>query len=223
MQGISMRPGLFLIVLLCQLALCGSAFAQKSARVICGPNVVARFMFKQADTMVNAAALSCGAVVEVMSYVEKNRVYEVRLSTGQTGYVHEDAIAVITDAEAAFDLAAQGKMIADLTRRLADLESRVQALTLLISRNGSTAQTPTIKTPMSECSSAIESTISGDFSGWNGETIFKLDNGQIWQQAEYDYMYSYSYRPDVTIYETSGGCRMKVEDEDETIIVKRIR
>jgi len=58
---------------------------------------------------------------------------------------------------------------------------------------------------------------------WEGETIFKLDNGQIWQQAEYAYTYSYAYRPDVTIYQTTAGCRMKVEDEDETIIVERIK
>jgi hypothetical protein len=75
----------------------------------------------------------------------------------------------------------------------------------------------------SDCAPAVESTIKGDFEGWDGETIFKLDNGQIWEQAEYDYMYSYSYRPDVTIYETKSGCRMKVEDEDETIVIKRIQ
>jgi hypothetical protein len=75
----------------------------------------------------------------------------------------------------------------------------------------------------SSCSPAVESTIAGDFSGWEGETIFKLSNGQIWQQAEYDYMYSYSYRPDVTIFSTSAGCRMKVEDEGETILVKRLK
>jgi len=73
------------------------------------------------------------------------------------------------------------------------------------------------------CSPAIESAISGEFKGWEGETIFKLANGQIWQQAEYDYMYSYSYSPDVTIYQTRSGCRMKVEDEDETILVSRIK
>lgn len=73
------------------------------------------------------------------------------------------------------------------------------------------------------CSPAVESTIVGEFNGWDGETIFKLDNGQIWEQAEYDYMYSYSYRPDVTIYETRAGCRMKVEDEEETILVRRIK
>jgi hypothetical protein len=48
-------------------------------------------------------------------------------------------------------------------------------------------------------------------------------NGQIWQQAEYDYTYFYEYHPDVTIYDTSAGCRMKVEDEEETVVVKRIK
>jgi hypothetical protein len=75
----------------------------------------------------------------------------------------------------------------------------------------------------SVCAPAVESTLAGDFNGWEGETIFKLDNGQIWEQAEYSYTYSYSYRPEITIYQVSGGCRMKVEDEDETIMVRRIK
>ena len=75
----------------------------------------------------------------------------------------------------------------------------------------------------SGCVPAIESSITGEVHGWDGETIFKLDNGQIWQQAEYDYTYFYEYHPDVTIYHTSGGCKMKVEDEEETVIVKRIK
>jgi len=75
----------------------------------------------------------------------------------------------------------------------------------------------------SSCVPAIESAITGDVEGWDGETIFKLDNGQIWQQAEYDYTYFYEYHPDVTIYQTSAGCRMKVEGEDETVVVMRIK
>ena len=86
------------------------------------------------------------------------------------------------------------------------------------------ALTPPPTRPVaSKCTPAVESTILGEFSGWEGETIFKLDNGQIWEQAEYDYMYSYQYRPDVTIYAVSSGCRMKVADEDETILVRRIK
>jgi len=70
---------------------------------------------------------------------------------------------------------------------------------------------------------AIETCIDGEFKGWEGETIFKLCNGQIWQQAEYSYTYTYAYRPDVVIYKTSAGYRMKVEDEEEAILVRRIR
>lgn len=77
--------------------------------------------------------------------------------------------------------------------------------------------------PRSSCSPAVESYISGDINGWDGETIFKLDNGQIWEQAIYSYIYFYAYHPEVTIYDASDGCRMKVDGEDETVVVRRIK
>jgi len=69
----------------------------------------------------------------------------------------------------------------------------------------------------------IEGEIEGEFHGWDGETVFKLTNGQIWQQAEYDYDYEYDYQPNVLIYKTEGGYKMKVEGVEETIYVKRIK
>lgn len=87
----------------------------------------------------------------------------------------------------------------------------------------SSATAPSVPSHRSSCVPAIESAISGDVEGWDGETIFKLENGQIWQQAEYDYTYFYEYNPDVTIYQTNAGCRMKIEGEDETVLVKRIK
>ena len=69
----------------------------------------------------------------------------------------------------------------------------------------------------------IESRIDGNFEGWDGETIFKLENGQIWQQSSYAYKYSYKYRPKVLIYKTKSGYKMKVEGVEETIYVKRIK
>lgn len=36
---------------------------------------------------------------------------------------------------------------------------------------------------------AIETSIDGDFEGWDGETIFKMMNGSIWQKASYNYTY----------------------------------
>ncbi|WP_283705697.1 hypothetical protein [Clostridium perfringens] len=68
----------------------------------------------------------------------------------------------------------------------------------------------------------IEDYIDGEFNGWEGETIFKLQNGQIWQQDEYDYEYNYEYSPNVLIYDSGCGWRMKVEGIESTIAVKRI-
>lgn len=70
----------------------------------------------------------------------------------------------------------------------------------------------------------IESRIDGTFEGWDGDTIFKLENGQIWQQDSYAYHYSYKYRPKVTIYKTSlGRYKMKVDGISREIYVKRIK
>ena len=96
-------------------------------------------------------------------------------------------------------------------------------LKLLLAATQQEPTAPESRPVRSSCSPAIESRISGEIEGWDGDTIFKLDDGQIWQQAEYDYTYFYAYRPEVTIYQTSAGCRMKVEDETETVLVKRIK
>jgi len=74
----------------------------------------------------------------------------------------------------------------------------------------------------SGCSPAIESRIDGQFDGWEGDTIFQLANGQIWQQTQYAYKYRYKYRPTVTIFSASGGCTMQVDGVDRTIRVQRI-
>jgi hypothetical protein len=75
----------------------------------------------------------------------------------------------------------------------------------------------------SQGSEVIESRIDGEFEGWEGETIFKLDNGQIWQQSAYAYTYHYAYRPEVLIYKSGGVYKMKVEDVEETITVERLK
>jgi hypothetical protein len=72
-------------------------------------------------------------------------------------------------------------------------------------------------------SNVIESRIDGEFEGWEGDTIFRLQNGQVWQQSSYAYRYSYAYSPRVTIYPVSGGYEMKVDGVNDTVRVKRIR
>ena len=60
----------------------------------------------------------------------------------------------------------------------------------------------------------IETQIYDTFNGWDGETIFKLGNGQIWQQSSYAYTYHYAYRPKVLIYKSGSVYRMTVEGVD---------
>lgn len=69
----------------------------------------------------------------------------------------------------------------------------------------------------------IESRIDGEFSGWEGETIFKLQNGQLWQQVSYAYKYKYAYSPEVLFYKSGGGYKMRVTGVDGEIAVRRLK
>ena len=68
----------------------------------------------------------------------------------------------------------------------------------------------------------IESRIDGEFSGWEGDTIFKLQNGQIWQQSSYAYKYQYAYGPEVLIYKSGSVYKMRVSGVDGEIVVRRL-
>jgi len=87
----------------------------------------------------------------------------------------------------------------------------------LSSRNSKTDQTA------QSSQDIIESRIDGNFEGWSGETIFKLQNGQIWQQSSYAYWYHYAFSPKVTIYKSNGLYKMQVDGVSQSIFVKRLR
>lgn len=62
-----------------------------------------------------------------------------------------------------------------------------------------------------EQTTAIKSKIVNDFNGWSGDTIFELQNGQIWKQAQYKYNYFYAYRPDATIAKIGSNYILNVK------------
>ncbi len=72
-------------------------------------------------------------------------------------------------------------------------------------------------------SERVESRINGEFKGWTGDTIFQLENGQIWKQVTFDYVYHYSYRPKVVILRSNGRYYMAVEGIDKLIEVKFLK
>ena len=72
---------------------------------------------------------------------------------------------------------------------------------------------------------AIVSRLIGDFNGWDGDTIFTLENGMIWKQKETDHFSTRTLvNPVVTI--KSGmfkSWRLSVEEHNESVKVERIQ
>ena len=67
----------------------------------------------------------------------------------------------------------------------------------------------------------IESRIDGDFDGWVGDTVFKLQNGQIWQQTSPSAKYLFVHAPRVVI--SGAPHKMRVEGLPTEISVRRLR
>lgn len=72
-------------------------------------------------------------------------------------------------------------------------------------------------------SGVIESRINGIFEGWDGDTVFSLMNGQIWQQSSFGVVLRLTMSPKVTIYPSYGRYQMHVEGVDQNIYVIRLR
>lgn len=68
----------------------------------------------------------------------------------------------------------------------------------------------------------ISSRIEGSSDGWSGNTIVRLVNGQVWEQAEYYYRYRYKYRPRVEISGSGSYGKMRIEGIDRAVRVRRI-
>lgn len=162
--------------------------------------------------MQNARWIVLAALFSVMLPVQGQEVLLKIEEVMTPQEMHETGVASLTPSQRE----ALNKWLVRYTEVVASVAARQP-------RSQAAGSSQPRKESRSACNPAIESSISGDFEGWGGETVFKLDNGQIWEQAEYDYTYDYEYHPDVTIYPTSAGCRMKVEDLDETILVRRIK
>lgn len=76
-----------------------------------------------------------------------------------------------------------------------------------------------------EDDSPIRSPIVGDFNGWDGQTIFKLENGMIWVQDDRDKFYVRNLENPVAVIERGmfGTWHLHVEGYRDDCKVKRIQ
>lgn len=69
----------------------------------------------------------------------------------------------------------------------------------------------------------LRSRYVGEFTGWDGKTVFRLENGQVWQQIEQGRMSWKATNPMITIKRGfMGSYVLKVEGVNKTVRVKRI-
>lgn len=70
----------------------------------------------------------------------------------------------------------------------------------------------------------IQSRYDGKFEGWDGDTIFRLENGQVWQQTDSGRLVFTADRPLITIRRGwFGAYYLKVQGANKSIRVKRIK
>jgi hypothetical protein len=71
----------------------------------------------------------------------------------------------------------------------------------------------------------ITSNLDGKFVGWDGQTTFKLKNGQVWVQSDKDKFYTKEIKNPAVVIEPGmfGTWRLSIEGFDEDCRVKRIQ
>ena len=84
---------------------------------------------------------------------------------------------------------------------------------------------PAVKEAMADVEiSETRTRIVGDFNGWTGKTVFRLENGQVWQQRMDGRWQRRLKSPEVVISRNMLGFWMlRVVDGDRAIGVKRIQ
>ncbi len=69
----------------------------------------------------------------------------------------------------------------------------------------------------------IRGRIVGDFRGWSGNTTFRLENGQVWRQAEAGRFFVRAENPVVVIRRGAlGSYLLSVEGYGSTVRVRRV-
>ncbi|MEJ2535309.1 MAG: hypothetical protein P8008_07595 [Gammaproteobacteria bacterium] len=73
--------------------------------------------------------------------------------------------------------------------------------------------------------SDIVARVQGPFTGWSGQTVFKLDNGMIWEQVEAGTFYIPQVDDPVVVIEQGmfNAWRLRVEGYNKTVRVRRVQ
>ncbi len=68
----------------------------------------------------------------------------------------------------------------------------------------------------------LESCITDEFEGWDGDTVYELDDGSEWELVSYTYSYSYSYRPKAIVWQDGGKFFLEVKNMKDKQEVRKV-
>ena len=71
--------------------------------------------------------------------------------------------------------------------------------------------------------SVIESSVDGEFNGFDGDTVVRLLDGSLWEQTEFYWEWHWAYLPKVTVYRSQSGWKMQVEGIRQAVGVRRLK
>ena len=72
--------------------------------------------------------------------------------------------------------------------------------------------------------SVIESSVDGEFNGFDGDTVIRLLDGSLWEQTEFYWEWHWAYLPKATVFRSQGGgWKMQVEGIRQAVGVRRLK
>lgn len=69
----------------------------------------------------------------------------------------------------------------------------------------------------------FESKIDGNFEGFEFGKLYKLQNGQIWEQTSSKMSARYRFAPTVYVWQSGSRWKMRIDDDDRTVDVKQVK
>jgi len=220
--------------LVCAFSRCpGGVAAQNSAMRIfmswLGALVLAVAVQAQDFTRTMTADERAAAGLEKLSAEElaKLKAYVERYKSGAVAVVQEQAEQKVAATEAKVKEAEQKAVVAEEKAKVA--ETKIANAAAAEKKSGPswfralvTLQETSEKPAAAE---AIVSRLVGDYDGWTGRTLFRLENGQIWQQAGgSERVDDTRHSPEVKVYPGMlGSYWLEIEGVRERVKVKPIK
>lgn len=172
-----------------------------------------------------ASALESENIERMMSAEELVKSGVDTLSTEQRQFLNEwltenygRGIESVVTSTAAYERS-------ELSEQPAKLEATPEAIEAEVDRRVAAELAEKRESEHTEQSeSAFEARLTGNFTGWTGRTIFKLDNGQVWRQRS---SANYRHRGGDTrvIFKKNwmGGWEMTMVSSGKTVLVRKVQ